>query len=64
MPGIGPMEIIVVLSVALLIFGPKRLPQLARSVGSGLREFKDSVRNLTGEDERPAEIEAEAGRAS
>ncbi|HEX5622750.1 MAG TPA: twin-arginine translocase TatA/TatE family subunit [Solirubrobacteraceae bacterium] len=41
--GIGPMELIVVLVVALLIFGPKRLPGLGRSLGCGMREFKDSV---------------------
>lgn len=41
--GIGPLELIVVLVVALLIFGPKRLPGLGRSLGSGMREFKESV---------------------
>ena len=45
--GIGPLEIIIVLVVVLLLFGPKRLPDLGRSLGSGLREFKDSV---TGKD--------------
>jgi sec-independent protein translocase protein TatA len=43
MPGIGPIEIIVVLIVALLVFGPKRLPDLGRSLGGGMREFKNSV---------------------
>jgi sec-independent protein translocase protein TatA len=37
------MEIIVVLAIALLIFGPKRLPELGRSLGGGMREFKDSI---------------------
>jgi sec-independent protein translocase protein TatA len=41
--GIGPVELIVVLMVALLFFGPKRLPDLGRSLGSGMREFKESV---------------------
>ena len=49
MPGIGPMEIIVVLIIALMVFGPKRLPDLGRSLGGGMREFKNSV---TGNDER------------
>jgi sec-independent protein translocase protein TatA len=49
MPGIGPMELIVVLIVALLVFGPKRLPDLGRSLGGGMREFKNSV---TGKDDR------------
>jgi sec-independent protein translocase protein TatA len=41
--GIGPTELIVVLVVALLVFGPKRLPDIGRSLGSGMREFKESV---------------------
>ncbi|MCW2924723.1 MAG: preprotein translocase subunit TatA [Thermoleophilia bacterium] len=44
MPGfIGPMELIVFGVVALLIFGPKKLPEMGRSLGKGLREFKESV---------------------
>jgi sec-independent protein translocase protein TatA len=42
-PNIGPMEVAVVVVIALLIFGPRKLPELGRSVGGGLREFKDSV---------------------
>lgn len=40
---IGPLEIAIVLIVALLVFGPKRLPELGRGVGEGLKGFKDSV---------------------
>ena len=40
---IGPLEIIVVLVIALIVFGPKRLPELGNSLGKGIREFKDSV---------------------
>ncbi len=47
MPNIGPLEIIIVLIIVLIIFGPKRLPDLGRSLGRGMREFKDSV---TGKD--------------
>ena len=43
MPNIGPFELILVLVIALVVFGPKRLPQLGRQLGSGMREFKDSV---------------------
>ena len=43
MPNIGPLELIIVLAIVLLIFGPKKLPQLGRSLGGGMREFKDSV---------------------
>ena len=44
---IGPMEIVLVLVVALLILGPKRLPEAGRSLGRGIREFKDSITGTT-----------------
>jgi sec-independent protein translocase protein TatA len=47
MPNIGPLELVVILVVVLLLFGAKRLPELGRSLGSGMKEFKDSV---TGKD--------------
>jgi sec-independent protein translocase protein TatA len=47
MPNIGPLEIVLILIVALIVFGPKRLPELGRSAGKGIREFKNSV---TGDD--------------
>ena len=53
MPIIGPMELIIVLALALLILGPKRLPDAGRSLGRGMREFKDSI---TGRDQRPEEL--------
>jgi sec-independent protein translocase protein TatA len=40
---IGPLEIIVVLIIALVVFGPKRLPELGSSLGKGIREFKETV---------------------
>jgi sec-independent protein translocase protein TatA len=40
---IGPMETILVLAIALLVLGPKRLPEAGRSLGKGIREFKESV---------------------
>ena len=52
MPGIGPMELIVVLIVALLVFGPKKLPDLGRSLGGGMREFKNSVTGNHDREER------------
>jgi sec-independent protein translocase protein TatA len=48
MPNIGPLEIIVLLVIVLVIFGPKRLPELGRGLGKGMREFKDSI---TGKDD-------------
>jgi sec-independent protein translocase protein TatA len=41
------MELIVVLVIALIVLGPKRLPDVGRSLGGGLREFKDSVAGVT-----------------
>jgi sec-independent protein translocase protein TatA len=52
---IGPLEIGLVLIIALVVFGPKRLPDLGQSLGKGIREFKGSV---TGESDEPARVEA------
>ena len=57
MPNIGPMELIIVLVIVLLIFGPKRLPGLGKQLGSGMREFKDSISGKDRDDDddgRPA----------
>jgi sec-independent protein translocase protein TatA len=43
LPNVGPLEIAVVAIIALIVFGPKRLPELGRSAGKGIREFKDSL---------------------
>jgi sec-independent protein translocase protein TatA len=47
MPNIGTGEIVLLLLVALLLFGAKRLPEIGRSLGTGMREFKDSVTGAT-----------------
>jgi sec-independent protein translocase protein TatA len=52
----GPLEIVLIIVVLLVIFGPKRLPSLGRSLGSGMREFKDSI---TGDDKRRADDDDE-----
>jgi sec-independent protein translocase protein TatA len=57
LPGIGPMELIVVLVIALIVFGPKKLPDLGRSLGGGMREFKNSITGKDDEEEEPREIE-------
>lgn len=59
MPGwIGPWELLILLVVVLLVFGPKRLPEMGRSLGKGMREFKDSITgNEDGHgDDEPAEL--------
>ena len=53
MPSIGPGELIVVLVIALLVLGPKRLPDAGRSVGKGIREFKDAI---SGADDQPTAV--------
>ena len=49
--GIGPLELAIVLVIVLVVFGPKRLPGLGRSLGSGMKEFKDSITGATKADE-------------
>ena len=52
MPGsIGPGELIIVLVIALIVLGPKKLPEVGRSVGKGMREFKDSLNGITDDDD-------------
>jgi sec-independent protein translocase protein TatA len=58
--GFGPTELIIVLVIVLLIFGPKRLPGLGRQVGGALREFKESV---TGRDDDEDDDRRKAGAA-
>ena len=55
MPNVGPLEIVALLLLALLLFGAKRLPEIGRSLGTGMREFKDSV---SGKTDDPAELSA------
>jgi sec-independent protein translocase protein TatA len=71
--GISAWELLILLLVVLLVFGPKRLPEMGRSLGKGMREFKDSISGNDGgkdEDERPqivastASAEDETARAT
>ena len=48
---VGPGELIIVLVIALIVLGPKRLPEVGRSIGSGMREFKDSLSGDSRRDE-------------
>ena len=66
---IGPTELIIVLVIVLVIFGPKRLPGLGRSLGSGMKEFRDSVtgkgtdRDLDEDDDDRKQANSALGRA-
>jgi sec-independent protein translocase protein TatA len=55
---IGPLEVIVVLIIALIVFGPKRLPELGSSLGKGIREFRSTVTGEKGDDDEEEEVKA------
>jgi sec-independent protein translocase protein TatA len=54
MPGIGFPELLVILVIALVVLGPKKLPEAGRAMGKGMREFKDSLSGVNDDDDRPA----------
>jgi sec-independent protein translocase protein TatA len=60
---LGPTELVIVLAIVLLIFGPKRLPGLGKQLGSGMREFRDSITNRHGDDDDEDVEAAEKTRA-
>ena len=64
--GIGVPELLIVLAILLLVFGPKRLPHLGRQLGGGMREFKDSITGKTDaeeddEESSPATVAQQSG---
>ncbi len=71
MPNVGPLEIVIVLIIALVVLGPKRLPDFGRSVGRGLREFKGALTGASSDrldheeeldDERARDLDARERR--
>jgi sec-independent protein translocase protein TatA len=54
MPSIGFPELLVILVIALIVLGPKKLPEAGRAMGKGMREFKDSLSGMHDDDEKPA----------
>jgi len=62
MPSIGPLELVIVLLIVLVVFGPKRLPGLGRQLGSGMREFKDSITGKGSKDDDEADDSRPADR--
>jgi sec-independent protein translocase protein TatA len=54
MPSVGFPELLVILVIALIVLGPKKLPEAGRSLGKGMREFKDSLNGVHEDDEKPA----------
>jgi len=61
-PNIGPTELIILLVIVLLIFGPKRLPGLGKQLGTGMREFKDSIAGKGGRNDDDDDDEADSDR--
>ncbi|HMT04344.1 MAG: twin-arginine translocase TatA/TatE family subunit [Solirubrobacterales bacterium] len=59
-PNIGPLEIAIVLIIALIVFGPKKLPELGKSLGRGLSEFKDGLSNVGKDDHDEDEDEPDS----
>ena len=60
----GPFELVILLVIVLLVVGPKRLPQMARSLGSGARELKDSFTSKSDADDTPEhDVKAEKAKA-
>jgi sec-independent protein translocase protein TatA len=62
MSSVGIPELLLLAVVALLFFGPKRLPEMARGLGHGMREFKDSVSGITSTEATPAALPAVAAQ--
>ena len=59
--GIGFPELLIVLVIALIVLGPKKLPEVGRSLGRGMREFKDSVSGIGGKDDEDDELRTLGG---
>jgi sec-independent protein translocase protein TatA len=57
---VGPLELVIVLAIALIVLGPKKLPEFGRSIGSGMREFKDSLTTSSSRDEDEDTIRAKS----
>jgi sec-independent protein translocase protein TatA len=57
MPNIGPMEIAIVLIIALVVFGPKRLPELGKSLGKGIKEFRGTIGGDKSEPDAPPTLD-------
>jgi sec-independent protein translocase protein TatA len=59
MPSVGFPELIVILAIALIVLGPKKLPEAGRALGKGMREFKDSISGDHRDDDERAAIKSE-----
>ena len=62
-PTVGGPELIILLVIVLLLFGAKRIPELARGLGSGIREFRQGLQGKSDEEKKDEELAASAGKA-
>ena len=53
---VGPMELIIVLAIALIVLGPKKLPEVGKSLGNGMREFKNSISGASHRDDEDDDL--------
>jgi sec-independent protein translocase protein TatA len=53
---VGPLELVIVLVIALIVLGPKRLPEVGRSIGNGMREFKNAISGVKDDDDDEDEV--------
>ncbi len=58
-----PMHLVIILFIALLVFGPKKLPELGRGLGDGIRSFKDSMRDNQGQEGATEAVAKDTGTA-
>jgi sec-independent protein translocase protein TatA len=61
MPNIGVPELLIVLVIALIVLGPKKLPEVGRSLGKGMREFKDSISGITDGSDDDDDVDSRTG---
>jgi len=59
---IGPTELLLILAIALLLFGPSKLPDLGKSLGKAIREFKDAAKGEESKESKPAETAKPAAK--
>ena len=57
--GLGAQEILIILAIVLLLFGGKKIPELMRGAGKGVRAFKDGMKEVTNDDEKQEETDKE-----
>ncbi|MBA2256767.1 MAG: twin-arginine translocase TatA/TatE family subunit [Thermoleophilaceae bacterium] len=63
MPSVGPLEIVIIMVIALIVLGPKKLPEMGRSVGRGMREFKNAVSMDSSDDDSDSDSDSRRSKS-